>query len=215
MAVYAAYAILAAAVFDVFDGAVARLLHVHSDIGRELDSLADLVSFGLAPAFILYRYLELLCTALPQPLNTVLPGLALLLPAFTAVRLANFNVSAPSSEYFTGLPCPASGLLIASVPLILNFQPAAGQLITGSIPVLLILITGLCALMISKLHLITLKFKGFGWKFNEARFILISCSLLSIILLRFAAIPVILVIYLIISLINNYQQTTSSKNLYK
>lgn len=206
---YAAGLIFVAAVFDVFDGAAARLLHVHSEIGKELDSLADLISFGLAPSFILYNHLEVLSSALSTPLSFIIPLLAFLIVIFTAIRLANFNVGISHSDYFTGLPCPASGLLIASLPFIIKFYPVSSAVFMASIPVLLILILGLCALMISKLRLLSLKFQGRQWKLNEARILLLVCSLASIVLFKFAAIPFILIFYFFFSYIHSYAHKTS------
>ena len=118
---YAAYFILLAAVFDFFDGMAARWLHVKSAIGKELDSLADIVSFGVAPGLIVFQ----LCAVsndivlFAGEINLV-PFIALLIPVFSALRLAKFNLDTRQTESFIGLPVPANALMIASLPLILN-----------------------------------------------------------------------------------------------
>lgn len=207
--IYASALIFIAAVFDVFDGVAARLLKVSSEIGKELDSLADLISFGLAPSFILYAQLARLSTTLVNPLNTVIPLLAFLIVIFTAVRLANFNVGKAESDYFLGLPCPASGLLIASIPFILKFYPLSSSGFLDSIPVLIVLIIVLCTLMNSKLRLLSLKFQGRKWKLNQTRILLLLCSGLSIVIFKFASIPFILLFYFIFSYLHSYAHKTS------
>lgn len=207
--IYAAALIFIAALFDVFDGAAARLLKVSSEIGKELDSLADLISFGLAPSFILYAQLTRACSTMANPISTVLPLLAFLIVIFTAVRLANFNVGKPNSDYFTGLPCPASGLLIASIPFILKFYPVTSSGVLGNISVLVILILLLCTLMNSKLRLLSLKFQGRKFRLNETRILLLVCSGVSIVIFRFASIPFILIFYFFFSYIHSYAQKTS------
>jgi len=207
--IYAAALIFIAAAFDVFDGAAARLLSVNSEIGKELDSLADLISFGLAPSFILYAQMTRTCSTLVNPLSAAIPLLAFLLVIFTAIRLANFNVSKTSSDYFTGLPCPASGLLIASIPFILKFYPLTSSVLLGNVAVLVILIILLCTLMNSKLRLLSLKFQGRKFRLNETRILLLICSGVSILIFRFASIPFILLFYFFFSYIHSNAQKTS------
>lgn len=207
--IYASTLIFIAALFDVFDGVAARMLRVSSEIGKELDSLADLISFGLAPSFILYAQLARSSTALANPINSIIPLLAFLIVIFTAVRLANFNVGKAESDYFIGLPCPASGLLIASIPFILKFYPLSSSGLLNSIPVLIILIIALCTLMNSKLRLLSLKFHGRNWKLNQTRILLLLCSGLSIVIFKFASIPFILLFYFFFSYLHSYAHKTS------
>lgn len=213
MILAAALLIFAAAIFDVFDGGVARMLGVHSELGKELDSLADLISFGLAPSFIMYAYLEPLCSQLAPPLNLLVPCFALLLAAFTAVRLANFNISRPTTDYFRGLPCPASGLVIASLPLACRFNPVMGQLLTGSLLFLFVLTAALCALMVSGFRLLSLKFHGHTWKLNEARFLFVGATLTGMAILKFAAVPLILMLYFSCSYLHNRWNKTRQEQI--
>ena len=114
---YASLFILLGAFFDFFDGAAARLLKVSSEIGAQLDSLADLVSFGVCPAIILYQYQVSLLETSNSSLNWILLLLCLIMPCFTAYRLAKFNVDSEQSSVFKGLPSPAAALMIIAFPL--------------------------------------------------------------------------------------------------
>lgn len=207
----AAYLVIAAAVFDFFDGFAARMLKVSSPIGAELDSLADMVTFGLAPGLLLLYYLvnttgwaiENIWSFTEHPLLLV----PLLVPIFSALRLAKFNVDTRQSDSFRGLPTPASAMWVISIPLMIEFMPfhlwwepenviVDKWFIIGSA-------IGLSMLMISDIPLLAMKFKSFGWKGNEMRFILLIISVVLLIILRPAAIPIVLSLYLILSVINN------------
>lgn len=212
MLVTGALLIFLAAFFDLIDGAAARMLHVHSELGKELDSLADLISFGLAPSFILYEYLERLTLLQDGLLNLVLPSLSLLIAAFTALRLARFNTAPADQEQFTGLPSPANGMLIASLPMIGLFNPLLAPWILESIPVLSGLILVSCAMLVSEIPLISMKFHNFSWKPNKFRFLFLLSSLLSILLLRFASVPVIALLYFTFSYIHTNHEKIFSRN---
>jgi CDP-diacylglycerol--serine O-phosphatidyltransferase len=165
--------------FDVFDGMVARLLKVQSAIGKELDSLADVITFGLAPAAILF-HLGLPEGGLDELINNhdtlrlVLGFIPFLLPVSAGYRLAKFNVDDRQKDRFIGLPTPANGIMALSLPLVLRYQPdgflavwvASGYLI----PVYSILIS---YLMISPMPLYSLKIKGFTWNSNKFTYLLI------------------------------------------
>lgn len=207
--VFAAWMIFIAAVFDFLDGFTARLLNARSDIGKDLDSLADIVSFGLLPGIILFRLLA----HQPEIFHYNIGGfnyiavIALILPVFSALRLAKFNNDDAQISSFKGLPTPASAILIASIILIgsqktvLFTLPSAGifnELMNWK--VLLTICVLLSILMVSKLPLFSLKLKGFRFKDNKPQYILILISLLLLILFQFYAIPLILIIYIIMSL---------------
>ena len=113
---FSAYCIFIAAVFDFFDGFAARLLHAKSDIGEQLDSLADVVSFGVAPGFIMFHMIKL---SLGLDFESSLPFFGFIIPLFSALRLAKFNVDENQTDSFIGIPTPAVALLIASFPLII------------------------------------------------------------------------------------------------
>lgn len=202
--VMASVFIFIAALIDFLDGFVARLFRATSDMGKQLDSLADVVSFGVAPAFIVYQYLRL-CYA--QDINGLDTNLGYLLPSFIlpcagAYRLARFNLEPGQSTVFKGLPIPAAGMLIASLPLIYWFSNEPwllGLLLNKWFWYILILL--LSGLMISRLPLLSLKFEDFTFKKNIPKFLLAGVAVAAAVLLQWAAIPVTLAAYILVSLL--------------
>lgn len=210
----ASWFIILAAILDFADGMAARLLHAKSDIGAQLDSLADVVSFGLAPSAIMYQLLlqspgNLSWSAGNMPL---FPFTALLLVAGGAYRLAKFNTDPGQEDEFKGLPIPSTGLFIAALPLIIN-QYRQSEKLTGIIQnhyLLLAIIIFLSWMMVSTIPMISLKFKNLKWKDNISRFILLGSVPILFIFFRFCAIPMIIFIYIIISIISLSFITRSS-----
>ncbi len=195
---FAVLAIIMGAVFDFFDGMVARLLGVSSPIGKELDSLADVVTFGVAPSAILFSlYQETVCPEVLMPVQRYIPYLAFLMAAFSALRLAKFNLDTRQTTSFIGLPTPANALFWGSL--------AVGQhafLVSGKFNcVLLFLFMFLfCLLMVAELPLMALKFKNLSWKDNSLRYIfLLGC--LPCFLLGYSAFAAIIVWYIVISVV--------------
>jgi CDP-diacylglycerol--serine O-phosphatidyltransferase len=199
-----------AAAIDFFDGFVARLLKASTDKGKQLDSLSDVVSFGVAPGMILYQLLRLGYARGEGGLDV---SIAYLLPAFlftcaVAYRLAKFNVSTNQSENFIGVPSPAAGLVVASFPLIIWFadtDPESWQTAL-QIPQALINVWLLYAtiillsyLMVCNRNFIAFKFKDYSWSNNTIKYSLLILSVLLLIVLRWLAIPLIFVLYLIFS----------------
>lgn len=203
---WAVYFILMAAIFDFMDGAAARLLKASSEMGKQLDSLADLISFGLAPGFIMFFLLK---TSQPLPeivFNgySVIPFFAFLIPLLSAWRLAKFNIDTRQEEQFIGLPTPASALMVASLGLInQNFFSSQNWMtnLSGNSYVLLGLTLILSVLLVAEIPLLSLKFKNFRWKENQSRFLLILISLVLLVWLKISAIPLIIVSYVLISLL--------------
>lgn len=202
----AAYLIFIAAGFDFFDGLAARLLNAKSEFGAELDSLADVVSFGVAPGFILFQMISL---SHGQPTNlegefNIMPFIAFVVPAFAALRLAKFNIDKEQSNSFLGLPTPALAILIASLPLIRSYlyedREFFYMIITNTYFLLTIAIFG-SLLMVSRFPMFALKFNGFGWKNNMTKYIFLGISLILLLLLQIVAIPFIILLYLFLSLI--------------
>ena len=206
----AAYLVVAAAIFDFFDGFAARMLNVSSPIGAELDSLADMVTFGVVPGLMLLHYLTDGILNL-NGLNSFLENPMLLIPfavpVFSALRLAKFNVDIRQTDSFRGLPTPASALWVISIPLMIEFMPlhiwwnpenviVDKWFIIGSS-------IGLSILMVSDIPLLAMKFKSFGWKENGVRYSFLIISLILLIILRPVAIPIILSLYVLISVIDN------------
>jgi CDP-diacylglycerol---serine O-phosphatidyltransferase len=199
-----------AALADFLDGFAARLFKSDSKLGKELDSLADLVSFGVAPGMILYQFLRMSFMKQENGLDISLAWLlpALLIPCAGAYRLARFNLDQSQQYGFKGIPIPAVGLLIASFPLI--YWNAHEGLIVGLLLnkwVLYLIILLLSMGMISKLPLMALKFKNFQLKNNLSKFILILLSLIIAILLGWLSVPIIFVLYIILSLLFKNQAT--------
>lgn len=193
-----------AGVVDFLDGLIARLLGVTSEMGKQLDSLADLVSFGLAPALIVFQFLKLsyLHQAPDQVISSwyLLP--ALLLPCAGAYRLARFNLNSGHSLNFEGLPIPAGGILIASFPLIAHFNQIEGVqnlLNTPAFWYILILIVGL--LMVCSLPIMSMKFKNLSLKQNWPKFLLFILAVIGAITLQWLAIPIIFLVYILLSLL--------------
>ena len=205
----AAWFIGIAAVFDFFDGFSARMLHVSSEIGKELDSLADVISFGLAPGMILYILLSN-SVSIPEIIITgrnIVPFIAFLIPALSAYRLAKFNLDERQTDSFIGLPTPANALMIASFPLILaqqkNLSGIDITLFAGIINnpwFLIIFIFVFSYLLIAELPLMSLKFKTFKWSENKMRYFFLIVSVILFVLLFYTAIPLIIIFYILLSL---------------
>lgn len=183
---------------DFFDGAVARLLKVAGELGKQLDSLADMVTFGVVPGLVLYKLI------MQNTDNEYLPYIGLWVTLFSAMRLAKFNIDTRQTNSFIGLPTPANTMLIISLPLILEYNNAEwiNNFIENEYVLIgLSIITGW--LLVAEVPLLSLKFKNLKWKGNEFRFILILGSVILIALFYFIAIPFIILLYLILSLIYN------------
>lgn len=192
-----------ALIFDFLDGFLARLLKVASPIGRDLDSLADMVTFGLLPAIILY---QLLMQSIPDLLGIWKAYPAFIIAIFSAIRLAKFNNDPRQSDSFIGVPTPANAMLIASLPLIVHTESEFWKDIIINTNNLLLLSVVMSYALVMELPLIALKFKSFGWKGNEARFILIGVTLLLLATLKFLAVPAILIVYVLLSIAANLRK---------
>jgi CDP-diacylglycerol--serine O-phosphatidyltransferase len=196
--------IFLAAVVDFLDGFVARLMRVDSEMGKQLDSLADVVSFGVAPGMIMYQMLRMSYAYEPEGLDTafylLLP--AVLLPAAAAWRLARFNIDPTQSHGFKGLPAPAAGLFIAAVPLIALYNYFGVQQWLLNKWVLYIIIIFISYMMVSTLPLMSLKFRNYNVEQNWPKFLLLGMGLISILLLQWMAVPVIFIAYILLSLLS-------------
>jgi CDP-diacylglycerol---serine O-phosphatidyltransferase len=189
-----------ALIFDFFDGFSARLLKVSSPIGKDLDSLADMVTFGLLPSIIVY---QMLMDSIPDLMGIWKAYPAFIIAIFSAIRLAKFNNDPRQTDSFIGVPTPANAMLIASLPIIVNTHENWKPLIINTNNLLILSIV-MSYLLVMEMPLLALKFKSFGWKGNEFRFIFIGLTVLLLILLKIVAIPVILVLYVLISIVSNY-----------
>lgn len=166
--------IMLGAFFDFFDGLSARALKISSDIGKELDSLADVVTFGLAPSSMLFSMLQQYVGELACPVAPYLPYLAFLMVAFSALRLAKFNLDTRQTMEFIGMPTPANALFWGS--LVMSGDVYSGLDATFVVPALLILMCGSSFLLISEVPMLALKFKTFSWKGNAYKYtLLLGC----------------------------------------
>ncbi|MDQ1769795.1 CDP-diacylglycerol--serine O-phosphatidyltransferase [Labilibaculum sp. A4] len=211
--VNAAFLILLAAVFDFFDGLAARVLKAYSPMGKELDSLADMVSFGFAPGVIALAYLKNAVLGSPSadfvPAELSYSQIALLLsafiiPIFSALRLAKFNIDTRQTSSFIGVPTPANAMFWASLPLVLHYGNYPQIEISLANPILLIaaiLITSY--LLVTEIPMFALKVKSLAWKENKIRYLFLITLLVLAILLKWLVIPMILFVYIGFSLLDN------------
>ena len=199
---------------DFFDGLAARVLNAQSQVGLQLDSLADVVTSGVLPGIVMVQLLSEAITGKSLDISAIfsdtanstsiesyLPFIGLLIAVASGYRLAKFNVDTRQTTSFIGLPVPANTLLILSLPLILSFQ--AGQQITEVIltPWFLIIITLVsCVLLNAEIPLFGLKFKTWNFKDNAVRYLFLIASILLLVVLKFIAIPIIIFLYILVSL---------------
>lgn len=194
-------AIVIGAVFDFFDGMSARLLGVSSPIGKELDSLADDVTFGVAPASMVFNLLYTLeYPTFLTPVAWLLPYLAFLMAAFAALRLAKFNLDERQTSSFIGLPTPANALFWASLIVGGEDFLASSPLITLGV---LALVFVCCWLQVAEFPMFALKFKSWGWKGNEVKYIFIIVSVVLLAVFRLSGFSVVIAWYVILSYLNN------------
>ena len=201
MPVKAALMIFVAGLFDFLDGFSARLLKVHSPIGADLDSLSDVVSFGVAPGFIMY-WLMSRSFDLPQWCIAgikVLPCLAFLLTVFSAIRLARFNVDETQKTSFRGIPAPGMAIFIASLPLALS---QVHHLKDGALSYWACIgITLIFSfMMVSRLRFFSFKMKSAKWKGNEVRWIFLLVALVSFVIFKWLALPFVMILYILLSI---------------
>ena len=199
---------------DFFDGLAARVLNAQSQVGLQLDSLADVVTSGVLPGIVMVQLLSEALTGTSLDIGTIfsdtanstsiksyLPFIGLLIAVASGYRLAKFNVDTRQTTSFIGLPVPANTLLILSLPLIISFQ--ASQQITEIIltPWFLIIITLVsCVLLNAEIPLFGLKFKTWNFKDNAVRYLFLIASILLLVVLKFIAIPIIIFLYILVSL---------------
>jgi len=199
--VTASWLILAAMIFDFCDGLAARMLRSYSDLGKELDSLADVVSFGVAPAMIIYR---MITSAEPTAeRNVIIMLIVSVMPVCAALRLAKFNIDETQATGFKGLPTPANALAVISFVLAGHYS---GRLenVTYTIPVILGYTVVLSLLMVTRIPLLSLKTKSMALKGNEGRYLLFAVVAVSFGILGIAAAPLIIPLYIVVSLVSRF-----------
>lgn len=188
----AAYFVWVAAVFDFFDGFAARMLKVSSPIGKELDSLADMVSFGLLPSLVMYKMLAGISS------SSWLPFVAFFIAVGAALRLAIFNVDETQSDSFKGLNTPSNTLFITSLPLLGSSLSTWVQTEWVLLGITIIF----SWLMVSPIRFFAFKFKNFSWGDNKIRFTFLAASVLLLVIFQVSAIPFIILLYIASSLLD-------------
>lgn len=249
---WSAYLVGVACVFDFLDGLAARVLKVHSEIGKQLDSLADMVSFGVVPGVVMFQMIKsavayehtsnlqfdslldlgnLLTQA--EPPVFILPFIAFLIPVFSSLRLAKFNIDTRQSDSFIGVPTPANALFIVSLALIVPlFNRSLGlsslaDLLNGGLgmdssgkeeiswlahPYFLAGLTLISSIsLIAPIPLFALKFKNFSWGDNKLRYIFLALAAALLIVFQYAGIPLIIILYIVLSIINNITTRSNSQ----
>ena len=186
-----AFFVIISGIFDFFDGFAARLLHVKTDIGKELDSLADVISFGFLPGVIMFQLLKI------NSPNDFLPYAAFIIPVFSALRLAKFNIDTRQTEDFIGLNTPMNTFFIISLPYLLDDIAWL-----SNVYVLLGIILVVSYLLVSELKLFSMKINNLQWEPNKYKFIFLIVSLVLLAFLKFAALPIILILYMLFSQIH-------------
>jgi CDP-diacylglycerol--serine O-phosphatidyltransferase len=213
--VYSAYLVGLAAIFDFFDGFAARLLRVASPIGKDLDSLADMVTFGVVPGIILFQivrgalYLDKEGFAIFENLRFFI-YIPFLITIFSAIRLAKFNNDNRQTDSFIGVPTPAVAIIVCSLPLITNWNSQFSFVEYHRFESFLnpyylcVLSIVLSFLLVAELPLFALKFRNFSWRGNRIRYTFLGLSLILLITLQFIGIPLVILLYILIRVITNF-----------
>jgi len=210
----ASFFVFAGIIFDFFDGLAARWLNAQSELGLQLDSLADVVTSGVAPAMVMLQMINVSVTGNPMNITeaiaiggwndvvfSYMPLIGLLIAVAAAYRLAKFNVDTRQSESFIGLPTPANTIFILSFPLILHFQHTEFiESIILNTWFLVAVTVFSCFIMNAEVRLFALKFKTWDYKSNKIRYVFLALCLVAIILLKFIALPVAILLYFVLSL---------------
>ncbi|MBR4387856.1 MAG: CDP-diacylglycerol--serine O-phosphatidyltransferase [Prevotella sp.] len=189
--------IILGAIFDFFDGMVARILHVQSPIGKELDSLADVVTFGVAPSTMVFILLHTVTyPSFLEPLRQVIPYFAFVMAAFSALRLAHFNIDERQHSSFIGLPTPANALfwgslIVGAESFILNLPYA--------LAIILLMVCLSCWLLVSGIPMFALKFKQWGWHTNQVKYIFVLTCIPMLAIFGVTGIAIIIAWYVILS----------------
>ena len=193
----AAWLVGLALILDFGDGFVARLARVSGPFGKELDSLADVVTFGVLPATIVFQY------GWFQGLGPISYG-AFLIAVLSALRLAKFNIDTRQSDQFIGLPTPANTMVIAALPLMERYQPQYDTIWKNDIAWGMLI--AFSFMLVIDLPLFALKFKSFGWAQNRITYSFLIASVLLLLFLQFAAIPLIILLYILVSLFSKSER---------
>jgi len=195
-------------ILDFFDGFIARHFNLDSEIGMQLDSLADMISFGLVPGIIIYNlFIQAPSSSVGSILSSVVPFFSFLVTIASAIRLAKFNISKSNSNFFKGLPTPANTILIYSIAVIISENNRFTDLFLNySSIILLVLISSF--LLVCNLKLLSFKFKKFRWKGNRRRISILFISGILLYMLGFYSVPLIMTMYIVVSIFTFYGKTS-------
>ncbi|WP_162555933.1 CDP-diacylglycerol--serine O-phosphatidyltransferase [Reichenbachiella versicolor] len=182
------------AIADFLDGFAARLLKSYSEIGKDLDSLADMLSFGLVPSLVVFKMVQNL--GVSEWWWSYTP---LIIAILSGVRLAKFNNDERQSDTFYGLPTPANAMFFCSLPLLIAHE-VFGEIVNNPI-ILVIMSVSMALLLVSEIKMIALKFKGYGWQGNQNKYVTILISIGLLVTFKWIALPLIIVLYVIISIL--------------
>jgi CDP-diacylglycerol---serine O-phosphatidyltransferase len=191
--------IFLAGIIDFLDGFVARLMKVSSEMGKQLDSLCDAVTFGVAPALMMFRLLQMSGTEGTKMLLIAMP--ALLIACCAVWRLAKFNIDARQSTTFFGVPTPITAMVVASLVLVVHFNEWNLQMVFMNQWLLYAITLILSVMMVADVPIMSLKFKDYTFKNNQPKFILVALSIVLLVIFRWAAVPLIYVCYVALSLL--------------
>jgi len=191
-------------ILDFFDGLIARYYNMQSDIGIQLDSLADMISFGLVPGIIIYNlFIQAPSSSVGSILSSVVPFFSFLVTIASAIRLAKFNISKSNSNFFKGLPTPANTILIYSIAVIVSENNRLADIFLNySSLILLVLVSSF--LLVCNLKLISFKFKKLRWKGNRRRISILFTSAILLYMLGFYSVPLIMAMYVVVSIFTFY-----------
>ncbi len=211
--IIASYLVLLSSIFDFLDGMTARLLNMYSELGKQLDSMADMISFGLVPAILVFNFqknnylmnngsFNLLELSFSELLLMFSP---FIIAIFSGIRLAEFNIDKRQSNSFIGLPTPANAIFFASLIIISNIYPESFiNTITNNKLILLGVIIFFSFMLVAEFPMFSLKFKNLKFSENKIRYFFIGISVILLISLHTVAIPIIILFYIILSAINNW-----------
>ena len=205
--------------FDFFDGFFARKFNVQGELGKQLDSLADVVTSGVVPGIVMFQlllhtardrwFMELSCeegswSTFDETFYYFIPFIGLVIPLAAAYRLANFNIDERQTDSFIGLPTPAFAIFVISLPLILAYDPGSflANWIQSSYVLIGITLAG-CYIMNANLPLFSLKFKSYGWKGNEFPYVFLGLSALLLLFFNLVGVPLTILLYVVMSMIQN------------
>ncbi|MFK8038228.1 MAG: phosphatidylcholine/phosphatidylserine synthase [Crocinitomicaceae bacterium] len=222
---WAPYCIFAAIIFDFFDGFMAGILKVKSDKGKQMDSLADIITFGAAPGFIVFALFKFVKENYSVGYDdqyawmNYLEYFAFIIPIFALFRLAKFNVDTKQSTSFIGVPTATMAIFFASFPILIDDAVFEPRKLSTSIldnillnPYALMVLTVLFSIMmVAKIPLFALKFKQFKWQGNEIQIIFLILCLLCIMVFKFWAVPIIVLLYILMSIVNNWRIKLKNK----